>query len=128
MEYKPRKESPYDKNYLEGKYGAIPFIDHWKRVLPNHLLETVQIIGQGDNTINIVRKAIEEKKARAADPVKPPFDEVWAVFDKDDFPNERRNWKKCMRAEPHPHPALILYENMKYIYNELFCKYLHKLL
>ncbi len=27
VEYKPRKESPYDKNYLEGKYGAIPFID-----------------------------------------------------------------------------------------------------
>jgi AAA15 family ATPase/GTPase len=27
VEYKPRKESPYDKNYLEGKFGAIPFID-----------------------------------------------------------------------------------------------------
>jgi AAA15 family ATPase/GTPase len=27
MEYKSRKESPYDKNYLVGKYGAIPFID-----------------------------------------------------------------------------------------------------
>jgi hypothetical protein len=27
VEYKPRKESPYDKNYLEGKYGAIPFIE-----------------------------------------------------------------------------------------------------
>ena len=25
-EYKVRKESPYSKNYLEGKYGAIPFI------------------------------------------------------------------------------------------------------
>ncbi|MBS1601425.1 MAG: RloB domain-containing protein, partial [Bacteroidetes bacterium] len=29
------------------------------------------------------------REARAADPVKPPFDEVWAVFDKDDFPNAR---------------------------------------
>jgi AAA15 family ATPase/GTPase len=27
VEYKARKESPYDKNYLEGKYGAIPFVD-----------------------------------------------------------------------------------------------------
>jgi AAA15 family ATPase/GTPase len=27
VEYKPRKESPYDKNYLDGKYGGIPFID-----------------------------------------------------------------------------------------------------
>ena len=26
VEYKARKEEPYDKNYLEGKYGAIPFI------------------------------------------------------------------------------------------------------
>lgn len=27
VEYKPRKETPYDKNYLEGKYGGIPLID-----------------------------------------------------------------------------------------------------
>lgn len=26
VEYKPRKESPYDRNYLDGKYGAIPII------------------------------------------------------------------------------------------------------
>ena len=26
VEYKPRKESPYNKNYLDGKYGAIPII------------------------------------------------------------------------------------------------------
>jgi len=28
VEFKPRKESPYFKNYLEGKYGAIPFISN----------------------------------------------------------------------------------------------------
>lgn len=27
VEFKPRKESPYDKNYLDGKYGGIPFIN-----------------------------------------------------------------------------------------------------
>lgn len=27
VEYKPRKESPFDKNYLNGKYGGIPFIE-----------------------------------------------------------------------------------------------------
>lgn len=27
VEYKPRKESPYDKNYLDGRYGGIPFIE-----------------------------------------------------------------------------------------------------
>jgi AAA15 family ATPase/GTPase len=35
VEYKPRKESPYDKNYLEGKYGAIPFIDGLESLLTN---------------------------------------------------------------------------------------------
>ena len=30
VEYKPRKESPYFKNYLEGKYGAIPFITQFE--------------------------------------------------------------------------------------------------
>jgi AAA15 family ATPase/GTPase len=33
VEYKPRKESPYDKNYLEGKYGAIPIIDGLEALL-----------------------------------------------------------------------------------------------
>jgi hypothetical protein len=83
------EERRYFLIVCEGERTEPIYFDHWKRFLPNHLLETVKIIGQGDNTINIVRKAIEEKKARAADPVKPPFDEVWAVFDKDDFPNER---------------------------------------
>lgn len=32
VEYKPRKESPYDKNYLDGKYGAIPFIDDLEKL------------------------------------------------------------------------------------------------
>lgn len=27
VEYKPRKESPYDRNYLDGKYGGIPIIE-----------------------------------------------------------------------------------------------------
>lgn len=83
------EERKYFLIVCEGERTEPIYFDYWKRFLPSHLLETVQIIGQGDNTINIVRKAIEERKARAADPVKPPFDEVWAVFDKDDFPNQR---------------------------------------
>jgi AAA15 family ATPase/GTPase len=34
-EYKPRKESPYDKNYLEGKYGAIPIIEEFESLMTN---------------------------------------------------------------------------------------------
>lgn len=32
VEYKSRKETPYDKNYLEGKYGATPFIDDLEKL------------------------------------------------------------------------------------------------
>lgn len=35
VEYKTRKESPYDKNYLEGKYGAIPFIEEFESIFKN---------------------------------------------------------------------------------------------
>ena len=30
--YKPRKEAPYDKNYLEGKYGGIPVIEELGKI------------------------------------------------------------------------------------------------
>jgi hypothetical protein len=35
VEYKPRKDSPYDKNYLEGKYGAITFIEDFEKLIVN---------------------------------------------------------------------------------------------
>ncbi|MBK7468131.1 MAG: ATP-binding protein [Saprospiraceae bacterium] len=35
VEYKPRKDSPYDKNYLEGKYGGIPFIEDLESLFIN---------------------------------------------------------------------------------------------
>ena len=33
VEYKVRKETPFFKNYLEGKYGGIPFIENLENVL-----------------------------------------------------------------------------------------------
>lgn len=33
VEYKVRKETPFDKNYLEGKYGGIPFIENLENIL-----------------------------------------------------------------------------------------------
>lgn len=35
VEYKPRKETPFDKNYLEGRYGGIPFIDDLESLFVN---------------------------------------------------------------------------------------------
>jgi AAA15 family ATPase/GTPase len=34
-EYKIRKEAPYDKNYLEGRFGAIPYIEDFESILKN---------------------------------------------------------------------------------------------
>jgi uncharacterized protein len=33
VEYKARKESPYDKNFLDGKYGGIPFIEDLEKLI-----------------------------------------------------------------------------------------------
>jgi sugar/nucleoside kinase (ribokinase family) len=55
------------------------------------LLQTIEITGEGDNTINIVKKAIKLRNDRLANIVLPNFDEVWAVYDKDDFSPERYN-------------------------------------
>ena len=33
VEYQVRKEAPFDKNYLEGRYGAIPFISEFENIL-----------------------------------------------------------------------------------------------
>jgi hypothetical protein len=83
------EERQYFLIVCEGERTEPIYFEYLRRFLPKNLLETIKIIGQGDNTINIVRKAIEERDARATDPVKPHFDEVWAIFDKDDFPNDR---------------------------------------
>ena len=52
---------------------------------------SVEILGEGTNTINVVEKAIERREERTQSRLKPPFDEVWAVFDRDSFPAERFN-------------------------------------
>lgn len=49
----------------------------------------IVVVGTGDNTINVVEQAIDlrEKAKRKGD----PYDQVWAVFDKDSFPPEDFN-------------------------------------
>ena len=44
----------------------------------------IEVKGEGDNTINVVDKAIELKN-------KGDYDSVWAVFDKDSFPDKNFN-------------------------------------
>ena len=44
----------------------------------------VQVVGTGFNTISLVKEAINLSRKR-------PFDQVWCVFDKDDFPKKDFN-------------------------------------
>lgn len=46
----------------------------------------VEIIGAGCDPVGVVEKAIERKGAED-----PPFDQVWSVFDRDDWPRTRFN-------------------------------------
>jgi hypothetical protein len=75
------------------------YFNHLKNFLPNHLLETIEINGAGDNTINIVHAAIQGRNKRLSNELLPPFDEVWAVYDKDDFPAHRFNEAVALAAQ-----------------------------
>lgn len=88
-------EKRYERKYFlivcEGEKTEPNYFKYFKSKLPKHLLDTVELIGEGDNTVNVVKKAISLKSKRLEDPINPDYDEVWAVFDKDDFPNVRIN-------------------------------------
>jgi hypothetical protein len=91
---KPISRIPERKYFLivcEGERTEPLYFNYFKTFLPNNFIETVEVIGEGDNTINIVNKAIELRDERIRDVLKPNFDEVWAVYDKDDFPSQRFN-------------------------------------
>lgn len=89
---KPVEQIEEKRYYLivcEGVRTEPAYFNYFKKFLPNHLLETIEVSGQGDNTINIVDIAIKKRAERERNVLLPPFDEVWAVFDKDDFPADR---------------------------------------
>jgi hypothetical protein len=83
------KEREYFLIICEGERTEPEYFNFFKEKLPRKLLNTVQIEGEGDNTINIVKKAIELKEERKKNPLLPNYSEVWAVYDRDDFPKER---------------------------------------
>ena len=58
----------------------------------------IEAIGVGYNTVSLVRKA-EELATRKA------YDEVWCVFDKDDFAPQDFNEAICLAEKKHMHAA-----------------------
>lgn len=49
----------------------------------------LEVVGAGDNTLNVVNKALEEREKQAN--TDRAYDQTWAVFDKDSFPDQRFN-------------------------------------
>ncbi len=88
-------ESILERKYFlivsEGERTEPNYFNYIRQLLPKHLVETINIYGAGDNTVNIVRKAIALRDIRGKNILLPDYDEVWAVFDKDDFPAKRFN-------------------------------------
>jgi hypothetical protein len=83
-------ERKYFLIVCEGAKTEPAYFEYIQNMLPKNLLTTIDIRGEGDNTINIVRKAIALREERAESGA-PAYDEVWAVYDKDDFPASRYN-------------------------------------
>lgn len=74
----------------EGEKTEPNYFNMYQSLLPKNVV-SMTIIGEGAETIRVVEKAIAEKNRRLEDPLNPPYDQVWAVFDKDDFPDKNFN-------------------------------------
>ena len=96
---------PIRKRYLivcEGTKTEPNYFMSLEKDLKPHVVE-LYIIGEGDNTVNLVTIAEEifnnEKTAGRS------FDEVWIVFDKDSFPDQDFNNAVEMAKARKFHPA-----------------------
>jgi hypothetical protein len=74
----------------EGAKTEPIYFQYFKDRLPRNSLDMIEIEPGGVETIRVVELAIQKRKERKQS-LKPPYDEVWAVFDKDDFPDENFN-------------------------------------
>lgn len=92
---KPAVESREERRFFlivtEGKRTEPIYFEFLAGKLPKKLVETIEVKGEGANTLSLVREALKKKKKRLENKELPPFDEVWAVFDKDDFPDKNFN-------------------------------------
>lgn len=83
------EEIQYFLIVCEGERTEPAYFNYFKKFLHKKQLYTFEVSGEGDNTINIVKKAIALNDERMENILMPNFDEVWAIYDKDDFPSAR---------------------------------------
>ncbi len=86
-----KKERKYFLIVCEGERTEPSYFEAFRQKLPPNMLDTIDIVGEGANTLSVVNKAIQFREIRSRNPVNPNFDEVWAVFDRDSFPSQRVN-------------------------------------
>lgn len=75
----------------EGTKTEPNYFDAFRTFNNGTMVYDIEVKGLGDNTINVVDKAIELKG-------KGEYDRVWAVFDKDSFPDNKFN-SAILKAE-----------------------------
>lgn len=83
----------------EGERTEPNYFNYFKNFIPNHLIETINVPGAGNNTVSLVRKAISLRDIRKKSVLLPDYDEVWAVCDVDDFPAKRFNTAVSLAAQ-----------------------------
>lgn len=74
----------------EGTKTEPYYFEGLKKKLPSHVVELIELTieGTGRNTLGVIDKAIQVKSQLERQPGRV-VDEVWAVFDKDSFPNQQ---------------------------------------
>ena len=70
----------------EGEKTEPNYFEHFAVKNHNYFIYDVKCEGTGENTLAVVKKAIELRNASST-----PYDSVWAVFDKDSFPSNNFN-------------------------------------
>jgi hypothetical protein len=83
-----RTERKYFLIVSEGKRTEPLYFKFLAGKLPKNLVDTVNVEGSGTNTLSVIKQAIDLRKKRNQNQELPPYDEVWAVYDKDDFPDK----------------------------------------
>lgn len=84
-----RQERKYFLIVTEGAKTEPLYFEEWERRFPRNQVKTVEVHGEGLETVRVVERAIELRDERRGKSGLPDFDEVWAVFDKDDTSPER---------------------------------------
>ena len=88
-----RGSKPQQRYFLivcEGKKTEPNYFEAIKKELPRGILENVDIEGLGKNTLTIIEEGIKLRE-QAFKERNRVYDEVWAVFDKDSFPDKNFN-------------------------------------